>query len=95
MKLKFNQKNHLDTDDAPSNLLFGFLGEGIIIWDKNVLEKNSFDYMKIAHIDENRYVQYFGDISEEDYNYIENYAFTANPRITPTKGDFVFKEYKE
>jgi hypothetical protein len=41
------------------NLMFGHLGNGVTVCDRNRLKHN--DYMNVAHIDYHRNVKYYTD----------------------------------
>ena len=69
-------------------LMFGHLGNGITVWDKD--KKEHGDYKKVAHIAENREIVWYTsnfDIKKE----VTIYAKTANPIVSTTQNIPVFK----
>lgn len=90
MKLKLSD-NNADKPKGLDNIMFGHLGNGITVWDKNRRTTNNFDYMIIAQIDANRHVQYkVEDIEDEAKQYIDQYAKSSNPTVSATSGINVF-----
>lgn len=55
---------------------FGFMGNGITVWDAS--RTRNGDYLTVAHIDYNRTVKYYGQVSPEVKNRIENFARYEN-----------------
>lgn len=55
---------------------FSFMGNGITVWDAT--RSRNGDYLTVAHIDYNRTVKYYGKVSQEAKNRIENFARYEN-----------------
>lgn len=55
---------------------FAFMGNGITVWDAN--RTRNGDYLIVAHIDYNRTVKYYEQISPEAKKRIENFARYEN-----------------
>lgn len=55
---------------------FSFMGNGITVWDAT--RTRNGDYLTVAHIDYNRTVKYYGKVSQEAKNRIENFAKYEN-----------------
>lgn len=70
------------------NIGFGYMGNGLIVWDRN-REKHG-DYMNIAHIDPERKVKYYEELSEEVKSYIHNIADTSTMTVSATQDIPVF-----
>lgn len=60
-------------------LMFGFLGNGVSVCDRLRTERR--DYMKIAHIAENRDVTFYNPVSDEGRLRIEKFARESNITI--------------
>lgn len=60
-------------------LMFGFLGNGVSVSDRLRTERR--DYMKIAHIAENRDVTFYNPVSDEGRQRIEKFARESNITI--------------
>ena len=58
------------------NLGFGFLGNGITVWDANKIRNN--DYLTVAHINYDRTVEYLEELSPEAMRRIEDFAKYEN-----------------
>jgi esterase/lipase superfamily enzyme len=71
------------------NLRFGHLGSGIIVFTTEKEEHN--DYLKIAHIRDNREIKWYKIPPKQFIDKIEKFAKTANPSISATQEQKVFK----
>lgn len=58
------------------NLGFGFLGNGITVWDASRIQNN--DYLTVAHIHYDRTVEYLEELSPEAIRRIEDFAKYEN-----------------
>jgi hypothetical protein len=74
------------------SLQYGHLGNGIVVWDNSIADPDTKDYKKIAHIDGNRKVKYYVDVTPDQKREIEYFAKTSNPTISATQNDPVFNE---
>lgn len=89
-KLNF-KSNSTDRPKGSEHLMFGHLGNGITVWDTTKKDQTNFDYVIVANINEDRVVKFYTNCSVEDANFITLYAKTANPRISSTQAQEVFK----
>lgn len=64
---KFKNRNNLR-----EKLGFGYLGNGITVWDSN--RKRNGDYLTVAHIAYDRTVKFYAELSPEAIRRIENFA---------------------
>lgn len=72
------------------DLGFGHFGNRISVWDRNSLKNH--DYETVAHIDSYRTVKLYKEtLSAEAREKIEDYAKNANPRISTTQHQPVFR----
>lgn len=95
MKLNFKE-NSIDRPVGSEHIMFGHLGNGITVWDTTKQDNTNFDYLKIAHIDKNRNIEFYvNDLDKEELDYINIYANTANPRISSSQAQLVFTEKAE
>jgi hypothetical protein len=68
------------------NLMFGHLGNGVVICDRN--RRKQGDYMTVAHISYDRSVSYYTDILTEEAKYvIEDFARNRNMAISANNPD--------
>lgn len=79
-----------------SSINFVHLGNGITIYRKDI-EVNG-DHPIVAHISADREITFYKDcdkyIGEKLKNYIRDYARSANPNISATQDQKVFKDLK-
>ena len=68
------------------NLMFGHLGNGITVCDRNRLKYN--DYMTVAHIDYHRAIKYYTeDLSDNAKREIEDFANAGNLAVSVCQPD--------
>ena len=66
-----------------SNIHFGSLGNGVICYDISRLDKETDDYLNVAHISNEGKIRYYIDnLSEDDRQSIENHAKGVKDRFT-------------
>ena len=68
---------------------FGYLGNGITVFD-SLHEKNG-DYEKVAHIDIDRSINFYVDLSTEDRLQIIRYSLKEHPSVSVSQAYKVFK----
>lgn len=70
---------------------FYSMGNGISVADR--LHEESGDYVKVAHIGVDRKITFYKKRLEKQYiDEIQRYADNADPRVSYTQEDFVFRE---
>ena len=68
------------------NLMFGYLGNGVTICDRNRMENN--DYMTVAHIDYHRTIKYYtNELSDRAKLEIEDFATFGNMAVSVCQPD--------
>lgn len=86
---KVNEETAQREDKGSRDLMFGHLGSGISVSDRNHEEHG--DYQKIAHIKADRSIEYYIENVEAEYKAeIEQFANTADPNISTTQDGKVF-----
>ena len=77
------------TDTLGYDLGYGFLGNGVTVWNRKELRYG--DYKTIAHIDTDRKVAFYEDsLPEEVRAEIEEYAAKSNMTVSATQDSLVF-----
>ena len=77
------------TDTLGYDLGYGFLGNGVTVWNRKELRYG--DYKTIAHIDSDRKVAFYEDsLPEEVRAEIEEYAAKSNMTVSATQDSLVF-----
>lgn len=61
-------------------LEYGFLGNGITVWDAS--RTIDQDYPTLAHIDYDRTISYYGEVSEKAKTKIEHFARYGNMSVS-------------
>lgn len=73
------------------DLIYTSRGNGIGVSNRD--KEKDGDYERVAHINANREVTYYEDLHPEDMADIKDYALTANPTVSFTQPQTVFKEF--
>lgn len=77
--------NEGETAEIPqeSNIHFGYFGNGVLCYDTSRLDKETDDYLSVAHISNEGNIRYYvDDLSESDKQSIENHAKGVKDRFT-------------
>ena len=78
----------LNLNKKPYKLMYGHLGNGITVC--NTKEEKHGDYVKVAHIAQDRKVKFYEQLPVNLKNEILDYAKTGNPEISATQSQKVF-----
>ena len=82
----------MKTETSEYSLGFGHFGSGVLVWNRNEVDKETKDYKSLAHIDVDRKVKYYvSDLPKEVKNKIENFAATSTLTISATQNQPVFR----
>lgn len=75
-KETFAEDSSQTTDEPEEKIHFGFLGNGVTVWDASKTVNG--DYPTVAHIAYDRTVKYYREVSPEARHQIEHYAKYGN-----------------
>lgn len=73
------------------DISYGHIGNGITVWNRADIDKQKNDYRIIAHIDDERNIRFYEEVSEDVKKRIEDISNTPHIPISATQDENVFK----